>query len=141
MNKSITDTEAAQNLEQVKIAQAEINKRTAKEYAPWIGWGLFIVLFYPPFDLFDPSKWGIVVWVVAIIGAIITGRYFHTRKSRIKSTQKLPRFAWLYYILWIAVGNIFANIAHPHFAFAWTVAGVGIGLPFILYGLKLKSQA
>ncbi len=141
MEKSITDKEAAQTLEQVKSAQAEISRRTAKEYVPWIGWGLFIVLLWPPFDFLNPNKWGVATWTASIIGTIITSIYFATRKAKIKSNKRSPKLAWLYYILWIIVGSTFAVLTHTRFHYAWTVAGLVTGLPFILYGLKLKNQA
>jgi hypothetical protein len=140
MNDRLTDKEAAKNLAKVKSTQDVISRSSAKEYAPWIGWGLFIILFYPPFDFIDPNKWGIITWAVAIAGSFVTARYFSKREAKIKTNRHAPRLSWLYYILWVAAGNVFALLTYQHFGYAWTVAGLVIGLPVLLYGLKLKSQ-
>jgi hypothetical protein len=138
--KSITQEEATQTLEKVRNSQDEINRRSAKDYVPWIGWGLFVILFWPPFDYLNPNVWGIITWVAAIIGSVITSLYFARRKARIKSQRVSPKLSWLGYILWIAVGSAFAILTQSHFHYAWTVAGIVTGLPFVLYGFVLKSR-
>lgn len=140
MSNSITDKEAAQTLAQVKSTQAEINRRSAKEYAPWIGWGLYVIVSFSGFDYIKPAIWGPICWIAALIGTYITYSYFRKRHTQIKTTTKVPWYAWLLYGLWIAIGVAFANAMQPHFAYAWTVAGLAVGVPYILYGLKLKSQ-
>ena len=84
MNNTISHKEAAQAVKQINDVQADINRHSAKEYMPWVGWGLFTMLLYPPFDYFDQNKWSIVVGVVAIVGAILTDRYIRTRQSKVK---------------------------------------------------------
>ena len=140
MNNTISHKEAAQAVKQINDVQADINRHSAKEYMPWIGWGLFTMLLYPPFDYFDQNKWSIVVGVVAIVGAILTDRYIRTRQSKVKREKKTSPLAWVIYMLLILMVNVFAFTAHSQFAYAWTITGLAIGLPTILYGLWLKSQ-
>ena len=72
MTNAVTDREASQALAQVKGAQSEITKRSAKEYVPWIIWGLYFVLFYPPFDYVSPEVWGTFCAIAAAVSGLTT---------------------------------------------------------------------
>ncbi len=141
MNNSITDEEAAQNLQQVKSTQAEITNRGAKEHAPWIGWGLYVIVFYSLFDFVKPEIAIPITWIAALAGTFITANYFRSRRAKVKTHTNAPWFAWILYGLWIAAGAFLAGHLEPYFTYTWTVTGLVVGIPFVAYGLKLKSQA
>lgn len=136
MNKKITD--ATTTLQQIQSVQQTIVKRSAKEYAPWIGWGLYVIIFFSPFDYVKPSIWGPISWLVAAIGGYITYRYF--KKHADVKVQRAPWQAWFLYGLWIALGVAVASSVQTHIHYAMTIAGFVVGLPFIAYGIKLKRD-
>lgn len=132
--------QAHESLATIERTQAAILQRSAKEYAAWMSWGLYVVIIFPPFDFIEPAIWGPICWISALIGWIITYRYYQKRHVAIKTLQSTPWYAWLTNGLWIAIGIAAANGLQPHLHYAWAISGVVVGLPFVLYGLWLKRK-
>lgn len=64
MNNTISHKEAAQAVKQINDVQADINRHSAKEYMPWIGWGyLLCCCIRPLITLIKIS--GALLWVLS----------------------------------------------------------------------------
>lgn len=141
MEKPVTNQEAAQSLEHIKHTQKAIKNKGAKEYAPWFGWGLFVIVTYPPFDFIKPNVWGPIVAVLFVVGMVLSFRYFFVSNERIHAISHTPwPIAVLYFFL-ISVTIFLANVFQSSFHYVWSVGGVVLAALFFIYGFYLKSKA
>jgi len=67
---------ATEHLAEMERARQAVGAKAAKEYAPFIGWGLFVLLMLPPFDVVAGKVWGPVILLVGLVGTIATFAYF-----------------------------------------------------------------
>ena len=58
---------AAEQLAEMERARQAVGAKAAKEYTPFIGWGLFVLLMIPAFDVVAGKVWGPVILLVALV--------------------------------------------------------------------------
>lgn len=138
MKDTLTDNDARESLEKIKQAQRAVTEKAAKEYMVWSWWGLYVLIFYPPFDYFNGNVWGPILLAVWPVGSFLTFRYY--RKSTAFPKIMTPKYIYVGFTILIALAIMFAEIMHPYFHFAWTVAGLVVGLSYWTYAAFLWSK-
>jgi len=141
MNKLVSNDEAASSLRQIKQTQGIIKTKAVKEYLPWFGWGLFVLITYPPFDFIKPSIWGPITAILFIIGMILSFRYYVVSNKRIHAISHTPLSIAVLYFLFIFITILLANIFQSSFHYVWIIGGVILASLFFIYGFYLKSKA
>lgn len=135
----VSTKEATESLERVAKAQRDIVARGAKEYLPFMWWGLFILFGYPPFDYVKGNIWGPIIGLTWIIGMVFTYRYFKNRTSRVhifrQKSLKVSIALGVITFIGIGVAEVL-TLKHYHI---WTVVGVILAALYIGYGFKLRS--
>lgn len=138
--KQLSTDEARQVLGQIKQAQHNVITQGPREYVPFIGWGIWVLFAYPPFDFVNDSVWGPIIFVVWVVGMALTFRYFRDKAARVHILSTTPWYIWVTLIVLTSLAVIFAELAHPTFSFAWTLSGILLAVPYITYGLVLKAK-
>jgi acid phosphatase family membrane protein YuiD len=108
---------------------------------PFIGWGLFVLLGYPPFDFLNGNIWGPIISVVWIVGMILTFRYFRDKSARVHIFTSTPWFVWVALVAATSLAVALAEGFQSKYHYAWTISGVLLSLFYIGYGLKVKAEA
>lgn len=136
---TVSTKEAAGSLELVSKTQHKIVAQGAKEYLPFMWWGLFILFGYPPFDYVNSNVWGPFILLAWIIGMALTYRYFKHRTSRVhifrQKSLKISIALGVITFIGITVAEVLTT-KHHHI---WTIVGIILAALYIGYGLKLRS--
>lgn len=53
--------EASQQLNRIEAPRRAVRSKAPFEHRVYLAWGLFVLLFLPPFDVVDGRVWNIVV--------------------------------------------------------------------------------
>lgn len=140
-----SQTEAAERLAEVEARKRAVERRAPWEYRGYIGWGLFVLLFLPPFDFVNRAVWGTVTLFASMVGTVLTSLYFHRRSAdvHLARAMQLSRWwrVWLGFCAWYALALTFAFTQQHHFALAWTVAGVAASAPLFVIGWVVARQS
>jgi hypothetical protein len=137
----MTQENAAKLLVEADQAGRAVERRAPKEYAPFIGWGLFNAVVIPGFDFFDRSMWGWITIGVAVVGFFATFAYFALRSMRVEVKQRSPWWIWPVLGLWIALASVLGSALDDETAFSYTLAGLIGAVPLLLWGLRLWRRA
>lgn len=133
-------SDAAQQLAAAEAARRAINARAAKEYTPYFGWGIFLLIIFPPFDFLDHDIWGPVAGTLAILLGLTTLGYFYRRTRGVRVADVYPWWIWP---VWTAVSNgllVGAFRMQDRIPVAATLAGVLAGVPLLAIGLSLRKR-
>jgi len=143
MNNSTPNDDATSSLKQIKQAQDTIKSIGVKEYIPWFGWGLFILITYPPFDFIKLSLWTPIAATLFIIGMIASYLYHIISYRRVHIVSHIPRYVPLVTFILIFVTILLINMykLQFHYAYAWTVGGIILATVFFSYGVYLKIKS
>jgi hypothetical protein len=138
---STSGKDAAESLDLIASTQRRIESQGAQEYWPFIWWGLFILIGYPPFDYLKGNVWGLTLGVTWVVGMFLTIRYFKAKTSRVHTLgrQSIRASIAIGVITFVSIG--FANILHPSFHYSWTIIGILLASLYFGYGLRLKSAS
>lgn len=137
---TVSNQEASTSLKHIKDTQKSILAKGPREYVPFIGWGLWIIAAYAPFDFLNGNLWGVVISVSWMIGMLLTYRYFHDKAARVHIFSTTPWYVWVGLGVLTSLAVLFAEILQRRLPYAWTLAGVLLSVPYIGYGLKLKHE-
>lgn len=137
--KEISPQEASQALGDIRETQNRVIAQGPHEYVPFIGWGLFVLVGYPPFDFVSGNVWGPALSVLWIVGMLITYRYFRDKAARVHILTTTPWYVWVTLGVLTSAAAAFAEITQSRVHFAWSIAGLLLAIPYIGYGLKLRA--
>jgi len=135
----VTAGEARQLLAEADSTQEQVRARAPREHLVFLGWALFILVSLPPFDFVNPKIWGPVITVAAVIGTLITTRYFRQRGG-IRPAGRSPWWSWLAFSPWYGLMVIGAELTHSRLGWAWTLAAIGAALPLVVLGLRVGRR-
>ena len=87
--------EAAALLVAADAATMGIWSTTPKEWKVFMLWGVWVLVFVPPFDFLTGNAWWPVVWIASAAGGVATTVYFVSRSRRLHwSRQSSWRVGW-----------------------------------------------
>ena len=135
--------QAAQQVAAANQIRTQVTSGAAKESRSFLGWGAFVLVMLPPFDVLNGNIWGPLLCIVALVGSVITWRYFEMRMNRIhlfKGQRQQWQLVWIPWSAWYAALVFSAEIFHSHFAFTWTVCAIAASVPLFLVGRHLARQ-
>jgi hypothetical protein len=137
----MTPAEAAEFLATAEGLSSQVDRNTPHESRAFFAWAIFVLVMLPPFAVVNPNIWGPIITVVAVIGGVVTTRYFQRRTSRV-----LPPGGGRSWILWIPWGVwygaliVMAELLQSHMKFIWAVAAVAAAIPLLVVGVHLARQ-
>jgi hypothetical protein len=137
--KDISTQEANTALNDIRETQNRVIAQGPNEYAPFIGWGLFALLGYSPFDYVSARIWGPIVAVLWIIGMLVTYRYIHHKAARVHIFTSTPWHVWVTFAGLTSLAVALAVVMQSKVHFVWSAAGLLLSIAFIGYGLKLRA--
>ena len=132
---------ATEQLAEIERARQAVGAKAAKEYTPFIGWGLFVLLMIPPFDVVAGKVWGPVILLVGLVGTIATFAYFIRGHRRVRIAETNPWWWWLAWALWYCALLFGASVLQDRLPVAWTAVGVASALPLLVVGIRLRRRA
>ena len=111
-----------------------------QEWRAFFLWGIWVLLFVPPFDFLNGNLWGPIVWGTSIIGAIVTTYYFWKRAQRVHWVRHSSWQNWL--VIYICYGVIMGAAAflHTHFRYTWTVAALLAVVPYFTTAYIIRNR-
>jgi L-asparagine transporter-like permease len=137
--KDIDALEASSTLSGIRETQNRVVAQGPRQYVPFIGWGLFALLGYSPFDYVRPSIWGPIVGVLWIVAMLATYRYIRNDGARVHIVTTTPWYVWTALAVLTCATVALAVMLQSKVHFAWSLAGLILAVPFIGYGLKLRA--
>ena len=138
---SITRGEAEGLLAEADRAAQLVQRRTPKEYVPFFVWGLFHALVVPGFDYLEPAVWGWVTIAVAAVAFVGTCWYFARGSLRVRVRERSPRWAWPALSLGGALVAALAITFQDELRIPYTIAGILIAVPLLVWGAHLRRAA
>jgi hypothetical protein len=137
--KDISTQEASAVLNDIRETQSRVISQGPREYVPFIGWGLFALFGYSPFDYISARIWGPIAGVFWIIGMLVTYRYFRDKAARVHILSTTPWYVWVTFGVLTSAAVALAVAMQSRVHFAWTVASLLLSILYIGYGLMLKT--
>jgi undecaprenyl pyrophosphate phosphatase UppP len=137
----VTRQEAEDLLAEAERTERLVQRQAPKEYIPFFVWGLFHLLVIPGFDFFSPEAWGWVTIAVAAGAVIATCWYFARGNARVRVRDRSPWWAWP--VLSVGGGLVAAMALafDEQLRVPYTVAGVLIAVPLLIWGAHLRRTA
>jgi len=113
---------------------------TPKEWKVFLLWGIWVLVFVPPFDFLNGNLWWPIVCVASVVGGVVTTVYFVSRSHRLHWARQSSWRNWL--VIFILYGVIMATaaIVQSHFRYAWTTAALIAALPYFATALVIRNQ-
>ena len=131
---------ASEQLVRIRSIQQKVVQEAAKDYLVFFGWGLYSLLLIPVFDYINPNIWGPAIWLISIVGTIVTWRYYAKRHTRVKLANKVGWKVWFALGIWSAASSLFTILAIGHIAYPYTIGGIALALPILAYGVWLFKK-
>ena len=135
-----TAAEAAEFLAHADKTRRSVQSQGGRESRAFIGWGLFILLFFPLFDFVNSELWAPIILGAAAVGTLVTALYFYRARSRIRLISPVKWWVWMVWTAWYCAMLATAAALQGHFPFASTVAAIGTALPLLAYGTRLARR-
>jgi hypothetical protein len=132
--------EAGELLAAANAAKKDIWSKTPKEWKVFLLWGIWVLVFVPPFDFFTGNAWWPVVWIASVVGGVATTAYFVSRSRRLHWTRQSSWRDWLVIFILYALIMASAAIVHSHFRYAWTTAALIAALPYFIAALVIRNR-
>ena len=136
-----TKEEAETMLVEAGRTRRAIYARSPKEYLPFIGWGAFLAIMIPGFDIFDRSVWGLATIAVAGAGLLATALYFVVRSRDVRVADQTPVWAWVAFSVSICVGGFIAEGLDQTISFSYILGGIVSATSLILCGLHIRKES
>lgn len=121
-------------------AKEDVRSRTPKEWKVFLLWGIWVLIFVPPFDFFNGNLWWPVVLIASVIGGVVTTVYFVSRSRRLHWARQSSWRNWLVIFIFYTLIMTTATIVGGHFRYAWTLAALIAALPYFMTALVVRSQ-
>jgi hypothetical protein len=121
-------------------AKGRIRSDTPKEWKVFVLWGIWVLVFVPPFDFVDGRIWGPIVWSASLAGGVATMAYFVLRARRLHWARQTTWRNWLAVFVVYVLIMVMAGVLQGHFRFAWTAAAVLAAIPFFVTGLVVRTR-
>lgn len=132
--------EAGELLAAADAAKEGIWSDTPKEWRVFLLWGIWVLIFVPPFDFVSGNAWWPVVWIASLVGGVVTTAYFVSRSRRLHWTRQSSWRNWLVIFIFYGMSMATAAIVHSHFRYAWTTAALIASLPYFITALVIHNQ-
>jgi hypothetical protein len=120
-------------------AKGRIHSDIPKEWKVFMLWGIWVLVFVPPFNFVSGQIWGPIVWGASVVGGIATTAYFMIRARRVHWSRPSSWRNWLVvfvlYVLCMAMGGVLQG----HVRYAWTIAALLGAIPFFVTGLVIRT--
>lgn len=136
----ITPEEAERMLADGRRAGQVVEHRTAKESLPFFVWGVFHVAVIPGFDYVDPHIWGWVTIAVAAVATVLTCWYMASGNLRVRVRERTPWWAWPAFSIGASAIAALAVLFDEQLAIPFTIAGLLIGIPLVVWGANLRRS-
>jgi hypothetical protein len=132
--------EAGELLAAANAAREGIWSNTPKEWKVFLAWGIWVLVFVPPFDFLSGNAWWPVVWIASAVGGVATTAYFVSRSRRLHWVRQSSWRDWL--VIFILYGLIMATaaIVQSQFRYAWTTAALVAALPYFIAALVIRNR-
>lgn len=137
--KDTNAREASAVLSNIRETQVCVIAQGPRENVPFLGWGLFALLGYSPFDYVSAKIWGPTIAVLWIVGMLVTYRYIRAKAARVHILTTTPWYVWMTLAVISSAAVTLAVVLQSRIHFAWSVAGLLLSISFIGYGLKLRA--
>jgi hypothetical protein len=114
---------------------------TPQEYVHFFGWGLFLALIVPGFDLFDRTIWGWVTLAVAAAGFLFTGVYYALRDRQVRTVDRTPSWVWVALTAWVSGAGVLSMALDDALAVSYLLGGVLAAVPLLVWAERLRRLA
>ncbi len=137
----VTKQEARDLLRGAQRATGAVASQSPKEHLHFWGWGLFLVLVIPGFDLFDRTVWGWVAIGVAVTLAATTGLYYLLQTRTVRPTESSPMWVWPALTAWMSGCALLSIGLNNSLTFSYALGGILAALAFVGWGERVRRTS